>query len=60
MSPGDERTAIYEKMQAMVMEDCPYAGAMARTRFYIVTSRMRYFKPVETFHNWFKYVDVKP
>lgn len=59
MPPGEERTAIYDQMQAIIMEDCPYAGAMARTRFYIVTPRMKYFKPVETFQNWFKYVDVE-
>lgn len=59
MPAGEERTAIYRQMQAIVMEDCPYAGAMARTRFYIVTPRMKYFKPVETFQNWFKYVDVE-
>lgn len=59
MPPSDERTAIYEQMQAMIMEDCPYAGAMARTRFYIVTPRVKYMKPVETFSNWYKYLDVE-
>jgi len=59
MPSGEERLAIYNQMQAMLMEDCPYAGAMARTRFYVVTSRVKYFKPVETFSNWFKYLDVE-
>ena len=59
MPSGEERLAIYKQMQAMLMEDCPYAGAMARTRFYVVTSRVKYFKPVETFSNWFKYLDVE-
>ena len=58
MQPSEERTAIMEKMRDIVLEDCPYAGSMARTRFYITRSRMKYFKPVETFENWFKYVDV--
>lgn len=59
MPPSDERTAIYNKMTAMLLKDCPYAGSMARTRFYIIQPRMKYFKPVETFENWFKYVYVK-
>ncbi len=53
-----ERTAIYEQMQSTLLEDCPYAGSMARTRFYVVTPRMKYFKPTETFETWYKYVDV--
>ena len=59
MPPGEERTAIYERMQAILMEDCPYAGSMARTRYYIVTPQLKNFKPVETFSNWFKYLDVE-
>lgn len=58
MAPSAERNAIYEEMQAMLMEDCPFAGSMARTRFFVVTPRMKNFKPVETFENWYKYVDV--
>ena len=59
MGPSAERKAIYEQMQAILMEDCPYAGAMARTRFFVVTPQMKNFKPVETFENWYKYVDVE-
>lgn len=58
MPQSAERTAIYEKMQAMLFEDCPYAGSMARTRFYVVTPRMTNFKPTETFETWYKYIDV--
>ncbi|MEQ9406292.1 MAG: ABC transporter substrate-binding protein [Fuerstiella sp.] len=58
MQPSPERTAIYEQMVDMLHRDCPYAGSMARTRFYLVQPRMKYFKPVETFENWFKYVNV--
>jgi len=47
-------------MRDMVLEDCPYAGSMARTRFYLVRPRLKNFKPIETFENWFKYVDVDP
>ena len=60
MQPSDERTAIMEKMRDIVLEDCPYAGSMARTRFYIVRPRLKYFKPVDAFENWAKYVDVDP
>ena len=59
MGPSPERSKIYQRMQAILMEDCPYAGAMARTRFFVVTPQMKNFKPVETFENWYKYVDVE-
>ena len=60
MQPSPERTAIFKDMLELLYRDCPFAGSMARTRFYIVRSRMKYFKPVETFENWFKYVNVVP
>ncbi|MCH2200912.1 MAG: ABC transporter substrate-binding protein [Fuerstiella sp.] len=59
MQPSPKRTAIYERMQQMLLEDCPYAGSMARTRYYVIHRRLKYFKPVETFENWFKYVDIQ-
>jgi oligopeptide transport system substrate-binding protein len=58
MQPSPERTAIYAQMLDILYNDCPYAGSMGRTRFYLVQPRMKYFKPVETFENWFKYVHV--
>ena len=58
MQPSDERTAIMEQMRNIVLEDCPYGGSMARTRFYLVRSRLKNFKPIETFENWFKYLDI--
>ena len=58
MPQSPERVAIYEQMQAMLFEDCPYAGSMARTRFYVVTPRMTNFKPTETFETWYKYIDL--
>ncbi|MCA9059041.1 MAG: hypothetical protein KDA85_11095, partial [Planctomycetaceae bacterium] len=58
MQPSPERDQLYIQMQEMILEDCPIAGSMARTRFYVVHPRMKYFKPVETFENWYKYVDV--
>ena len=58
MQPSPERSAIFAQMLDLLFNDCPYAGSMARTRFYLVQPRMKYFKPVETFENWFKYVNV--
>ena len=59
MQPSPERTEIYNRMQDMLLHDCPYAGSMARTRHYVIHDRLKYFKPVETFENWFKYVDIE-
>lgn len=58
MRPSEERNKVIDKMIEILLEDCPYAGSMARTRNYVMQSRMKYFKPVETFENWYKYVDV--
>ncbi|MFV2070719.1 MAG: ABC transporter substrate-binding protein, partial [Pirellulales bacterium] len=58
MPPSPERTALYEKMRDMIIEDAPFAGSMARTRFYLVNPRLKNFKPAETFYNWIKYLDV--
>lgn len=59
MQPSPERTKLYEQMQQMLLNDVPYLGSMARTRHYVIHQRMKYFKPVETFENWFKYVDIE-
>ena len=58
MPPGPKRTKIYEQMRDMVIEDCPYVGSMARTRFYLVNPWLKNFKPSEDFYNWVKYLDV--
>lgn len=59
MQPSPERTEIYQRMQDILLYNCPYIGSMARTRHFVIHDRMKYFKPVETFHNWYKYVDVE-
>lgn len=56
MPPSEERLKIYQQMQEILLEDCPYTGSMARTRFYVVTPRLKFYKPVETFENWYKYL----
>ncbi|MBI4583191.1 MAG: hypothetical protein HY717_04130 [Planctomycetes bacterium] len=58
MPPSEERTRLYEKMRDMVIEDAPFAGSMARTRFYLVNPWLKNFKPTEDFSNWSKYLDV--
>lgn len=58
MSPSPERTQFYEQMRDMVVEDAPMIGSMARTRNYLIHDRLRNCKPVETFHNWNKYLNV--
>lgn len=60
MQPSPERTAIYEKMRDMIIEDCPIAGSMARTRFYLWNPRMKHVMPMEIDWKWLKYVDVEP
>lgn len=58
MTPGPERTALYEKMRDLVIEDCPYTGSMDRTRFYLVNPWLKNYKPTEDFWTWYKYLDV--
>ncbi len=58
MSPGPERTALYEQMRDMVIEDCPFVGSLGRIRYYVVNPWLRNFKPTEDFNNWYKYLDV--
>ncbi|MDA1162701.1 MAG: ABC transporter substrate-binding protein [Planctomycetota bacterium] len=59
MPPSEERTKIYEQMRDIVLNDMPYVGSMARTRFYIAHKRLKNFKPSETFQNWTKYLDIE-
>ncbi len=59
MPPSPERTAKYEKMRDMIIEDVPMIGSMARTRYYLIHSRLKNFKPEETFSNWVKYLTIE-
>ena len=58
MEPSPERTAIYEQMRDMVIEDTPYVGAMARTRYYLINEWLVNAKPTERYYSWFKFLDV--
>ncbi|MEM8947627.1 MAG: ABC transporter substrate-binding protein, partial [Planctomycetota bacterium] len=59
MGPSPERLELYEQMRDMVVEDSPMIGSMARTRNYLIHARLRNCKPIETFHNWKKYLNVQ-
>lgn len=59
MDPSAERTAIYEKMRDMVIEDVPAYGSMARIRYYVWNSRLKNMFPEETWYGWHKYLDVE-
>ncbi len=58
MQPGPERTAIYEKMRDMIIEDSPFVGSMCRERFYLIAPWAVNMRPTERFWSWFKYLDV--
>ncbi len=58
MAPSPERTAMVEEMRDMVILDAPYAGSMARTRYYLVNPWLKNCKPTEDFWTWYKYLDL--
>jgi len=58
MEPSPERTAIYEEMRDMVLDDCAYVGGMARERFYLINPWLLNCKPTERYYGWFKFLDV--
>ena len=58
MGPSPERTAIYEQMRDMVIDDVPYIGSLARERFYLINPWLVNCKPTERYWGWFKYLDV--
>ncbi|MFG0283988.1 MAG: ABC transporter substrate-binding protein, partial [Phycisphaerales bacterium JB039] len=58
MEPGPERTALYEQMRDMVIADCVIIGSLARTRYYLIQPWLKNARPTNTFHAWFKYLDI--
>lgn len=58
MPPGPERTEMYIRMRDMIIGDAPFAGSMARTRYYLNYPWLKNFKPTEDFANIYKYVDI--
>ena len=59
MEPSPERTALYEKMRDILLEDVPYLGSMARERRYLIAPWAKNCRPTERFYSWFKYLDVE-
>ncbi|MCA9040240.1 MAG: hypothetical protein KDA65_07845 [Planctomycetaceae bacterium] len=60
MPPSPERDVIYVQMRDMLLEDVPYIGSMARTRFYLINPKLKNIKAAEVFSNWYKYLDIDP
>jgi len=58
MTPGPERTEIYVKMRDMLIEDAPFVGSMARTRYYLINPWLLNCKPTERYYSWYKFLDV--
>lgn len=53
-----ERTALYERMRDMVLDDAVFAGSLMRRRYYLVQPRLTNFRPSVMFHNWVKYLSL--
>ncbi|MEN0019496.1 MAG: ABC transporter substrate-binding protein [Planctomycetota bacterium] len=58
MEPSPERTALYERLRNMVIEDTPYVGALARTRYWLMAPWVLNARPTQRTQSWFKYLDV--
>lgn len=58
MSPGPERTKMYEQMRDLLIEHTPYVGSMCRTRFYLMAPWIVNCRPTERTWSWLKYLDV--
>ncbi len=57
--PGPKRTAIYQQMREILIEDAPSFGHMARIRFYLWHGRLTNVLPDEVYKNWRKYLNIK-
>ncbi|MEM9065676.1 MAG: ABC transporter substrate-binding protein [Planctomycetota bacterium] len=58
MLPGEERTAVYERMRDILLRDVPYIGSMARKRHYLINPWLLNCRPTERFYSWYKFLDV--
>jgi oligopeptide transport system substrate-binding protein len=57
---GAERTALYQKMASMVIEDAPWIFGAHRMRFTLFQKWLKNYKPHEFAHGNFKYYRVDP
>jgi len=58
MSPGEERTRVYHRMQEIVNEYCVFLGSQARVRQYLIHPWVKNLLVNETSFNYYKYLDV--
>jgi ABC-type transport system substrate-binding protein len=58
MGPSEERSGLYATMRDMIIEDAPYIGSMARTRYYLINPWLLNSKPTEHYYSWYKFLDV--
>lgn len=58
MFPSKERTALYQKLNQMLIDDGVFLGSLARTRRYIAYPYLKNFKPDETIGAYWKYLRV--
>ncbi|MEZ9470667.1 ABC transporter substrate-binding protein [Vibrio lentus] len=59
MQPSPERTAIYQTMNTMLVEDCVGIGSFSRTRIDLWNKDVVMWPQHDFVGNYFKYVDVK-
>ena len=61
MQPSPERTAIYHRMNQLVIDDCVAMTGIARTRIYLWHKNVIAVPDREIVGGfWLKYVDVMP
>jgi ABC-type transport system substrate-binding protein len=59
MQPGPERTAIYKKLNRILIDDCAGIGSFSRTRVRLWHKNVVMWPQKDFLGNFFKYVDVK-
>lgn len=59
MQPSPERTALYQKMNQMVVDDCVGIGGYSRTRIRMWHKNAIMWPQRDVMGNYLKYVDIK-
>ena len=58
MKDGPERTALYQKMVKILVEDCPWIFGSHRLAFNLVQKWLRNYKPHDFEHTRAKYYRI--
>jgi ABC-type transport system substrate-binding protein len=58
MSPSPARTALYKKMNQLLIDQVASLGSMARTRYYLKNPTLKNCRPDETITTFWKYLKV--